>query len=83
MRCNDIIDQLKNINSKALFADGFDSALIGYTQNKSPKVAVYDAEKCISILVESGMTTKEAVDHFENDLLSHYSSPNDPIFISL
>jgi hypothetical protein len=83
MRQNDIIKQLQNSNPSALFADGFDSAIVGYTQNKPPYVAVYDAEKCISILIESGMSVEEATDHFENHLLFHHSSPNDPIFISL
>lgn len=83
MRHKDIINQLQNLNPSALFADGFDSAILGYTNNKLPHVAVYDAEKCISILIESGMSVEEATNYFENHLLFHHFSPNDPIFISL
>ena len=83
MRYKDVISNLKKINPSALFADGFDSAVIGYTQNKEPSVAVYDTEKCISILVESGMNASEACAHFEEQVLYHHSSPNDPIFVSL
>jgi|688.fasta_scaffold307423_2 hypothetical protein len=83
MRYKFIIDNLKKNNPSALFADGFDSAIIGYTQNKGPNVAVYDAEKCISILIESGMTTEEATNHFEEQVIKVYSSANDPIFVSL
>ena len=83
MRQNDIIKRLQDSNPSALFADGFDSAIIGHTQNKPPYVAVYDAEKCISILIESGMSVEEATNYFENHLLFHHSSLNDPIFISL
>lgn len=83
MRHKTIIENLKKVNSSALFADGFDAAIIGFTQNKHPQVAVYDAEKCIGILVESGMSIIEASKYFEDQLISHHNSPNDPIFVSL
>ena len=83
MRYKTIIENLKNINPSALFADGFDAAIIGFTQNKPPQVAVYDAEKCIGILVESGMTIVEATNYFENQLVQHHYSEHDPIFVSL
>jgi hypothetical protein len=83
MRYQTIIENLKKVNPSALFADGFDAAIIGFTQNKKPQVAVYDAEKCISILVESGMTITEASNHFESQLINHHISENDPLFVSL
>jgi hypothetical protein len=40
-----IKEELSYINEQALFADGFDEALVGIDQ--SDYVAVYDADKCI------------------------------------
>lgn len=84
MRYKQIIERISEINPDALFADGFDQAIIGYTQNgKSPVVAVYDVEKCIVILTSSGMPLKEAVEYFEYNVLGGYFGENDPIFVSL
>ena len=40
-----IKEELSYINEQALFADGFDEALVGI--DMSSYVAVYDIEKCI------------------------------------
>jgi hypothetical protein len=45
-------EQVAEVNEEALFADGFDDALIGYVQRFSqPPLALYDREKCIQILM--------------------------------
>jgi len=82
MRYKFIIEQLLQINSECKLLDGFDEAVIGYTQNKTPFVAVYDVEKIISIMVENGLSTEEAVNSFEIILKKNFGK-NDPIFISL
>ena len=82
MRHKEIINRLSEMNPSALLADGFDEAVIGHTQ-KDPYVAVYDAEKCIAVLIESGMTTEEAVEYFEYNVLGSYVGENNPIFVSL
>jgi hypothetical protein len=82
MRCKFIIEQLLGSNPECKLLNGFDDAIIGYTQNKSPFVAVYDTEKFISIMIENGQNPKEAVEEFENILRKNFGK-NDPIFISL
>lgn len=82
MRYQEIASRLKEKNSKAILIDGFDEALSGITQNKEPFVAVYDLEKCIALLVESGMTLQESTDYVEAKL-KEYKSDNDPVFVSL
>lgn len=82
MRYKFIIEQLLNSNPDCKLIDGFDEAVIGHTQNKSPFVAVYDIEKFISIMIENGYNPKEAVDEFEN-ILKKNLGKNDPVFISL
>ena len=84
MRHKEIIERVSRLNPDALFADGFDQAIVGYTQNgKSPIVAVYDVEKCIIVLTNSGMPLQDAVEYFEYNVLGSYFGENDPIFISL
>ena len=46
-----------------LLADGFDEALIGHAAGMEPR-AVYDYDRCISVLVGGGMTYEEAVEFF-------------------
>lgn len=55
---DEIRHQLAGANPDALFAEGLDAALIGYTINThSAHVAVYSATKCVEVLVErDGMT---------------------------
>ena len=53
--CTDIIS---DINPDALFADGFDAAIIGYDANCT---VVYDYDKCMKVLMErDGMTKQDA-----------------------
>ncbi len=82
MRYLEIANVIKENNPKAILVDGFDEALIGVTQNKSPFVGVYDLEQCIALLVESGMTTRESTDYLESKM-QEYKSENDPVFVSL
>jgi|TARA_B100001094_G_C18051109_1_gene730059 hypothetical protein len=77
-----IKEELSYINEQALFADGFDDALIGIDQVNY--VAVYDADKCIEILVEtSSMTFKEAEEFFEFNTLNAYVGEYTPRFVKV
>lgn len=70
-------------DSKALFADGFDDAIIGvaYQCGKDPIIS-YDIEKCINILVKrDGMTRDEAVEYFEFNTLGAYVGEDGPIYV--
>ena len=75
-----IKEELSYINEQALFADGFDDALIGIDQVNY--VAVYDTDKCIDILKEtSGMTQQEALEWFNFNTLGAYVGEYTPRFI--
>ena len=66
-----------------LKADGFDDAVIGVgSRCGSEDVIVYDAEKCIDILVEEhGMDPDEALEYFEFNTLGAYVGKLTPIFV--
>ena len=82
MRQKEILDRLKEYNPDAVIVDGFDDAIIGYSQ-MPPFCAVYDVEKCIAVLVEAGMTLEDSVEYFDYNVLGSYLGENSPIFVSL
>ncbi len=70
--------------SKALKADGFDSAVIGWAMNPSNKkdVLVYDKDKIIEILMaRDDMTHELAMDYFGYNILGSYVGEGTPIFL--
>lgn len=68
----------------ALLADGFENALIGYSQQFNKTVALYDYEKCIKILMErDGMSWEEAVEFFEFNVQGASMGDRTPAFATL
>lgn len=78
-----LIEELADANPDALLADGLEDAIVGYTINTTgPHVAVYDAEKCIRLLVaRDGMTPEEAEEYLEFNTFCAYVGPNGPLYI--
>ena len=71
------------IGEDALFADGFDDAIIGYVQRFSTLVVLYDARKCIEILMSEGLSEEESLEHFEYNVLGAWVGDNTPAFAYL
>jgi hypothetical protein len=64
-----------------LFADGFDDAIIG-VDDESGKI-VYDVYKIISILIEDGMSTDEAVEYYDYNIVGSYVGEKTPLFVKI
>ena len=64
-------------------ADGFDDAVIGFTQKKNGLfVIVYDASMIMKILMgRDGMTADEATEYFEYNIQGAYVGKQTPIYI--
>ena len=79
----ELTEALAELNPEALLADGFEQALIGYTSNHHhPHVAIYDAKKCIAILVQrDGMTEEGAEEFFSLNTLGAYVGESGPLFM--
>ena len=76
-----IREQLADENPKALFADGFDEALVGIARRcGQPALAIYERAKCIEILSRE-MTTTEAEEYFEFNVSGAWLGENTPIFM--
>jgi|TARA_R110000824_G_scaffold31328_1_gene102026 hypothetical protein len=65
-----------------LLADGYESALIGITEGSNP-VAVYDVDLCIKCLVDEGMITEDALDHFYYNTVGSYVGEKTPLFLRI
>ena len=69
-----------DINEHALFADGFDSAIIGY--DASSYCVVYDYDKCLKVLMErDDMIYPDAHEYMEFNVVGAYVGDFTPIFV--
>jgi hypothetical protein len=65
-----------------IIADGFDKAFIGTgSRCGCEDIAVYDANKCIEVLMKQGMTDEEAVEYFEYNVLGSWIGDITPVFL--
>lgn len=72
-----------NFGGDLLFADFFDSAIIGVSIGCDSGRVVYDTEKMAETLVVSdGMTYEEAWEFLEFNTFSAYVGENTPIYLS-
>ena len=72
--------ELENLFPEALFADGFDEAIMGW--EASSCVVVYDYLKCMNILMErDGMAKQEAHEYMEFNVINAYVGDFTPSFV--
>ena len=76
------VEQLKETiaeyNPEALFADGHDHAIMGYSSDGR---VVYSADQIIGGLINQGMTQEEAVEHFGFNIECAYVGEYTPIYM--
>lgn len=70
-------------NAEAFLADGYEEAILGIAERCSqPTLVVYDAEKCIEILMaRDGMSREEAEDFFRFNTLGAWVGEGTPLFL--
>jgi hypothetical protein len=78
-----IEEQLKEENPKALFADGFDDAILGVSRrNGHDSLVAYSVAKCIGVLMERDkMSEEEANEFFDFNVIGSYVGDGTPVFI--
>lgn len=83
MNAEEIKNLISEQNPDALFADGFEDALIGPAQQFTKICAAYDYEKCIQVLVtRDGMSQDEAEEFFNFNVTGAYVGECTPIFVT-
>jgi hypothetical protein len=75
------IDQLHEMypDLELLQADGFDDAIIGI-EPLSGKV-IYDIDKMVIVLNREGLSSEEAIEYLDYNVLNAYVGENTPIYI--
>jgi len=83
METNLTLDEIADINPEAMLADGFSEAILGMClQFGCEPIVAYDYNKCIDILIKrDGMTTSEASDYIQFNVIGAYVGNNTPVFI--
>ena len=78
--CSNKRSFISDVNSEALFADGFDDAIMGY--DAVGYRVVYDYDKCMEVLQKrDGMTASESHEFMEFNVIGAYVGDFTPIFI--
>jgi hypothetical protein len=75
---------LEAIEEVAMFADGFDDAVMGltYDANAGHWRVIYDSSECLSLLMQrDGMTFEEAVEFFDYNVTGGAVLPQSPLFM--
>lgn len=71
------------IDDNTLLADGFEGALIGFGYQHTKVIAIYDYQKCVSILMERDeMTEEEALEHMDYNVVGSYVGEYTPLFLN-
>jgi len=83
MNRQQISEYLEERGETAVLADGFDEALIGFSQRiNEPLLAVYSLNKIIDMLMEGDeMSYEEAVEYADFNILGAWVGPQTPIFV--
>jgi hypothetical protein len=77
----EIVEEINEVSSAGLFADGLERALIGYVERFGVEpIALYDREKCLEILMEDGMTYEEAEEYFSYNVVGAWVGTSTPAF---
>lgn len=70
-------------NEEAVLFDGFEDAIIGVAERcGNPGLVIYDAAKCIQILVDrDGMSHEDATEFFYFNTLGCWAGEHTPLFL--
>tara|TARA_R100000008_G_scaffold26525_1_gene14512 strand:+ start:281 stop:550 length:270 start_codon:yes stop_codon:yes gene_type:complete len=79
-----IREELTDQYDELLFADGYDSAIIGVACGHDLPRVVYDYDAMIeACMQEAGMTYEDSVEWIEYNTIGAYVGKNTPIYIHL
>jgi hypothetical protein len=78
-RLEELKETIEEHNPEALFADGYDNAIMGYSSDLR---VVYSADEIVRTLVErDGMTPDEAIEFFNFNIECAYVGEYTPIYM--
>jgi hypothetical protein len=79
----EIDEQLKAMDESALLMDGFDEAIIGFSQRiNEPLLAVYSWQKMMdTLIIRDGMEYEEAMEYIDFNCLGAWVGEQTPIIV--
>lgn len=84
MTPKEIIEYMQEMDEEILLADGFEDALVGYVEIFNKTIALYDREKCITVLMERDkMAREEAEEFFDYNVTGGYHGEKTPGFATI
>ena len=81
MNRKDIEDLYSDDEPEMLFADGYDSAIVGVVWDGERTRVVYTTEKILAILMEQGMTYDEASEYFDFNVAGSHMGVYTPLYL--
>jgi len=70
-------------DESVILADGFESAFIGIGRQFDKVFAVYDMEKCLSVLLEQGVDIESAEEYMSFNVTQAWVGESTPAFVTL
>jgi hypothetical protein len=64
-----------------MIPDGLEDAFIGVAVQFNKHIAIFDYDKCLTILMKDGMTYHEAEEYMEFNVTGAYVGENTPAFL--
>jgi hypothetical protein len=78
----EITDWLEAVEAGAMFADGFDDAIMGITEVPDGYRVCYDIGHILELLItDHGMDEVGAIEYFDFNIAGAYVGPLTPIFV--
>ena len=81
---NNILEKLEFYNEDLMLMDDYNDCIVGVAERfGSGSHVVYDLNKVLNKLVESGMNEEEAREYYEFNMIGSYVGDNTPSFITI
>lgn len=79
------MDYMSELNPDAIFPKGFENAIIGFIEKSdAPPTFCFSRTKCIQIIKQnSDMSTSEAEEYFDYNVLGSSFDDNAPCFLTI
>ena len=81
---SNLLEKLEDWADELIIMDGYDDCVLGVADRFGcSSHVVYDLNKVLKKLVESGMTEEEAREYYEFNMIGSYVGANTPSFVTI
>lgn len=81
---DEILEDISQINPDALYPTDLKEAIIGYVERYGMEAQILlDRNKCLKLLEKQGMTSEEALEWFDINVIGAWIGDGTPLFATL